>query len=73
MHYNGRATCKMDNIDFKVDSKVMKDAFTSGREDIYEFGQIITASRTLFSFKFTNSRVEFVRQQINAVAHTLTK
>jgi len=61
MHYSGRATCRMNNIDFKVDSKVTKDAFTSVQEDISEFGQIITTSRTLFSSKFTNSRVEFVR------------
>ena len=61
----------LDNIDFEVDSKTTKDALYLGREDITEFGNIITASRSLLLSKFTNSRVEFVRRQANVVAHTL--
>ena len=52
----------LDNIDFEVDSKTTKDTLYSGREDITEFGNIITASR-----------VEFVRRQVNVVAHTLAR
>jgi len=61
----------LDNIYFEVDSKTTKDALYSGREDITEFGNIIEASRSLLSSKFTNSRVEFVRRQANVVTHTL--
>lgn len=62
---------QLDNIDFEVDSKTTKDGIYSGREDIYDLGNIITASRTLLLSKFVNSRVEFVRRQANVVAHTL--
>jgi len=50
-----------DNIDFEVNSKSTRDAIYSGRENIYELGNIITASRVLLSSKFNNSRVEFAR------------
>jgi len=63
----------LDNIDFEVDSKTIKDALYSGREDITEFGNIITASWSLLSSKFTNSRVEFVQRQAKVVAHTLAR
>jgi len=62
---------QLDNIDFEVDSKTTKDGIYFGREDISDLGNIITASRTLLFSKFVNSRVEFVRRQANAVAHTL--
>lgn len=62
---------QLDNIDFEVDSKTTKDGIYSGREDIYDLGNIITACRTLLLSKFVNSRVEFVRRQANVVAHTL--
>lgn len=43
---------KMNNIDFEVDSKITKDAFTSRREDIFEFGHIVVCSFSLyFSFQ----------------------
>jgi len=61
----------LDNIDFEVDFKTTKDALYSGREDITEFGNIITTSWSLLSSKFTNSQGEFVRRQANVVAHTL--
>jgi hypothetical protein len=64
---------RMENIDFEVDSKVTKDAFSHRREDISEFGNIVSASRSLFNSKFSNSRVEFVRRQANAVAHNLAR
>jgi hypothetical protein len=63
----------MENIDFEVDSKVTKDAFSHRREDIFEFGNIVSASRSLINSKFSNSRVEFIRRQANAVAHNLCK
>jgi len=63
----------MDNIDFEVDSKITKDAFTARRDDISEFGHIVEASRSMFHSKFSNSRVEFVKRQGNAVAYTLAR
>ena len=63
----------MDNIDFEVDSKITKDAFTASRDDISEFGHIAEASRSMFHSKFSNSRVELVRRQANVVAHTLAR
>lgn len=35
---------QLDSIDVDVDSKTIKDTLYFGREDIYEFGNIITAS-----------------------------
>jgi len=64
---------QMDNIDFEVDSKITKHAFTAKRDDISEFGHIVEASRSMFHSKFSNSRVEFVRRQANVVAHTLAR
>ena len=64
---------QLDNIDFEVDSKTTKEAIYARREDESELGNIITASRTLLFSKFINSRVEFVRRQANAVAHTLAR
>jgi len=64
---------QMDNIDFEVDSKFTKDAFTARRDDISEFWHIVEASRSMFHSKFSNSRVEFVRRQVNVVAHTLAR
>jgi len=54
---------QMDNIDFEVDSKIRKEES--------EFGHIIAASCSIFHSKFSNSQVEFIRRQANAVAHTL--
>jgi hypothetical protein len=62
---------QLNNIDFEVDYKSPRDAIYSGREDISELGDIITASRALLSSKFNNSRVEFARRQANVVAYTL--
>jgi hypothetical protein len=60
-----------DNIDFELDSKIMNDAFHSSKTDITKFRHIIAACQSLFSTSFTNSRIEFIRQQTNVVAHAL--
>jgi len=60
-----------DNINFELDSKITCDAFHSRREDVSEFGNIITSCKALFSAFFVNSRVEFIRGQENAAAHAL--
>ena len=60
-----------DNVDFEIDSKITRDAFHSRREDVSEFGHIITSCKSLFTAFFTNSRVEFSRRQANAAAHAL--
>jgi ribonuclease HI len=62
-----------DSIDFALDSKIVTDAFHHQRPDISEFGQVMYASRRLFSSAFTNSRVEFNRRQANEVAHVLAR
>jgi len=64
---------RMENIDFEGDSKVKKDAFSYRREYISEFRNIVSASRSLFTSKFSNSRVEFIRRQTNTVAHNLAR
>ena len=60
-------------MDFETDSKLTVDAFLSTRNDLSEFGCIISSCRSLFSTFFSNSRVEFVRQQANVVAHALAR
>lgn len=64
---------QFDNVDFETDSKLTADAFLSSRNDLSEFGCIISSCRLLFSNFFSNSRVEFVRRQANAVAHALAR
>jgi len=64
---------QFDNVDFATDSKVTVDAFISTRNDLSEFGCIISSFRSLFHNLFSNSRVEFVRRQADAVAHTLAR
>jgi len=61
-----------DNVDFETDSKTTHDAFHAHKDDVSEFGHIITACQSLFTNQFTNSRVEFTKRQTNAVAHALT-
>ncbi|XP_024630887.1 uncharacterized protein [Medicago truncatula] len=62
---------RFDNVDFALDSKTTVDAFNKSRPDVYEFGLIISACRSLFDLHFTNSKVEFNRRQANEVAHTI--
>jgi len=62
-----------DNVDFESDSKLTVDAFLATRNDLSEFGCIISSCRSLFRNFFSNSRVEFVRRQANAVAHALAR
>jgi len=62
---------QFDNVDFETDSKLTVDAFLSTKNDLSEFGCIISSCRSLFRTFFSNSRVEFVRQQANVVAHAL--
>jgi len=64
---------QFDNVDFETDSKLTVDAFLATRNDLSEFGCIIYSCRSLFRNLFSNSRVEFVRRQANAVAHALAR
>jgi ribonuclease HI len=64
---------QFDNVDFATDYKLTVDAFLSTRNDLSEFGCIISSCCSLFRNLFSNSRVEFVRRQANAVAHTLAR
>jgi ribonuclease HI len=64
---------QLDNVNFETDSKLTVDAFLSTWNDLSEFGSIISSCRSLFRNLFSNSRVEFVKRQANAVAHTLAR
>jgi len=64
---------QLDNVDFATDSKLTVDAFLSTKNDLSEFGCIISSCRSLFHNLFSNSRLEFVRRQANAVAHALAR
>jgi hypothetical protein len=64
---------QFDYVDFATDSKVTVDSFLSTRNDLSEFGCIISSCRSLLRNLFSNSRVEFVRRQANVVAHTLAR
>ncbi|XP_039683319.1 uncharacterized protein [Medicago truncatula] len=60
---------QLDNIDFEVDSRTTQLAFYARKDDVSEFGNVITACRGILSTKFTNSRVEFIQRQADEVAH----
>jgi len=64
---------QFDNVDFETDSKLRANAFLSTRNDLSEFGCIISSCQSLFSTSFSNSRAEFVRRQANMVAHALAR
>jgi ribonuclease HI len=64
---------QMDIMDFETDSKLTCDAFLSTRNETSEFESIISSCRSLFNSFFSNSWVEFVRRQANAVAHALAR
>ena len=49
---------QINNVDFETDSKLTVDAFVSTRNDLSQFGCIISSCRSLFSSFFSNSRVE---------------
>jgi hypothetical protein len=63
----------IDHIDFALDSIIVTDAFHHQRPDITEFGHLMSATRTLFTSSFTNSRVEFNGRQAYEVAHVLAR
>jgi len=63
---------QLDSVDFETDSKLTVDAFLT-RNDLFEFGCIISSCRSLFHNLYSNSRVEFVRRQANTVAHALAR
>jgi len=64
---------QLDNVNFETDSKLTANAFLSTRNDLSDFGCIITSCRSLFHNLFSNSRVEFFRRQANEVAHSLAR
>ena len=64
---------QFDNVDFETNSKLTVDTFRSNRNDLSEFGCIISSCRSLLRNLFSNSRAEFVRRQANGVAHILAR
>jgi ribonuclease HI len=67
------ADMKFDKVDFVTDSKVTVDAFKLSRNDVTEFGHVVTTCRNLFSSHFANSRVEFTPRHANMEAHLLAR
>jgi len=64
---------QLTNVDFEVDSKTVVDYFNKGRGDITEFGSIMDNNIQFCNIVLTNSHVEFIRRQVNEVAHELAK
>jgi ribonuclease HI len=64
---------QFDNVDFETESKLICDVFHAARDDTSEFECIISSCRSLLHSFFTNSRVKFVRRQVNEVAHILAR
>ena len=56
---------QLDSVDFETNSKLTVDAFLATRNNLSEFGCIISSCRSLFRNLYSNSRVEFVRRQAN--------
>ncbi|KEH37772.1 hypothetical protein MTR_2g047100 [Medicago truncatula] len=52
---------EFDNVDLEMDSKLTVDTFLSNKNEMSEFGCIITSCRSYFNSLFSTSRVEFVR------------
>ncbi|MCI30906.1 replication protein A 70 kDa dna-binding subunit [Trifolium medium] len=63
----------LGSVDFELDSKKIVGMFHARTQDAIEFGVIISHCKSLFSNYYSNSSVEFVRQQANEVAHSLAK
>jgi len=59
---------QFDNIDFVLYLKITIDAFCNYRVDVTGFNKVISACKSLFTAQFTNSHVEFNRQQASEVA-----
>jgi len=53
---------QLHNVDFKTDSKTTHDVFHARKDEVFKFGHIISACRSLFNNHLTNSRVEFTRR-----------
>jgi hypothetical protein len=67
----GLSDIRFDNVDFGLDSKSTMDAFNNPRPNIFEFGLIISACRSLFHLKFTNSKIRFNRRQATLLTRSL--
>jgi len=57
---------------FETNSKILSDAILQKKEDISEFGSIVTEINRLLSLN-SNFVVKFIRRQTNMVAHSLAR
>jgi len=62
---------QFDAFDVDLDSKITAYVFHHLLVDVTEFGQVISACRSLFYTHFLNSKVEFNMRQTNELTHTL--
>ncbi|GAU17355.1 hypothetical protein TSUD_232310 [Trifolium subterraneum] len=63
----------LNSVLFELDSKRVVDKFNNNMIDESVFGDIIKDCKHVFNSYFTNSHVEFIRRQVNGVAHNLAK
>jgi len=70
MQWNGSVICNSITL---ISRRILNPhiTFHAHKDDVSEFGHIISACRSLFNNHLTNSRVEFTRRQANEVAHAL--
>jgi ribonuclease HI len=61
------------NVDFAMDSKTVVDQFHAKGIVLTEVGGVLKECKHLFSLYFENSRVEYIKRQMNEVVHALTR
>jgi hypothetical protein len=60
-------------VDFALDSKRVVDSFFSSRPGHTEFGDFVKNCKSCFSNFYNDLSVEFIRRQVNEVAHSLAE
>jgi hypothetical protein len=61
------------NVDFAMDSKTVVDQFHAKGIVLIEVGDVLKECKHLFSLYFENSRVEYIKRQMNEVTRALTR
>ncbi|MCH81405.1 cytochrome P450 [Trifolium medium] len=64
---------QLDNVDFELDAKTVVMKVLSKNDDISELGEVIKDCQQLHNTFLRNSKVEFIRRQINVAAHVLAR
>jgi hypothetical protein len=64
---------RLQNVDFRLDSKKVVDNFHRVRHDIIEFESILKACKIYCNLHLQNSHVKFSRMQANEVPHAIAQ